>query len=89
LPVKLIGDENGWLSSFFSPWSPEARSQKGVENYIKKVYINRAGGMMRTNVTVKAEDTLIERAKEFDDFMDRVKYANPGRTFSREEMNAR
>ena len=75
---------------------------------------------MQTNVTVKAEDTLIERAKErarkenktldglfnewlqqytenvdtnsakeFDDFMDRVKYANPGRTFSREEMNAR
>jgi hypothetical protein len=28
-------------------------------------------------------------AKEFEDFMDRVKYANPGRTFSREEMNAR
>ena len=75
---------------------------------------------MQTNVTVKAEDTLIERAKErarkenktldglfnewlqqytenadtnsakeFDEFMDRVKYANPGRTFSREEMNAR
>jgi len=75
---------------------------------------------MQTNVTVKADDTLIEKAKErarkenktldclfnewlqqytgnvdtntakeFDDFMDRVKYANPGRTFSREEMNAR
>ena len=43
---------------------------------------------MQTNVTVEAEDTLIERAKEFDDFMDRVKYAIPGRTFSREEMNA-
>ena len=26
---------------------------------------------MQTNVTVRAEDTLIERAKEFDDFMDR------------------
>jgi hypothetical protein len=44
---------------------------------------------MQTIVTVKAEDTSIERAKEFDDFMHRVKYANSGRTFSREEMNAR
>ena len=70
---------------------------------------------MQTNVTVSAEDTLIERAKErarkenktleglfnewlhqyidnldinpakeFEDFMDRVKYTNPGRTFARE-----
>jgi CRISPR/Cas system CSM-associated protein Csm2 small subunit len=84
------------------------------------MYINRPGGMMQTNVTVRAEDTLIARAKgraqkenktldglfnewlhqytenpdtnyakEFNDFMDRVQYANSGRAFSREEMNAR
>jgi hypothetical protein len=35
------------------------------------------------------ENVDTNSAKEFDDFMDRVKYANPGRTFSREEMNAR
>ena len=75
---------------------------------------------MQTNVTVRAEDTLLERAKErarkenktldglfnewlhrytqngnavsakgFDDFMERVRYANPGRIFSREEMNTK
>jgi hypothetical protein len=36
----------------------------------------------------KDKDVDTNSAKEFDDFMDRVKYVNPGRTFSREEMNA-
>ena len=35
------------------------------------------------------ENVDTNSAKEYEDFMDRVKYANSGRTFSREEMNAR
>ncbi|MGD2090385.1 MAG: hypothetical protein PVH61_29705 [Candidatus Aminicenantes bacterium] len=86
---KITSNLIGCMRYMLAGGGKECKIEKGVENYIKKVYIDRVGGMMQTNVTVKAEDTLIERAKEFDDFMDRVKYANPGRTFSREEMNAR
>jgi len=35
------------------------------------------------------KDTGKQTAKEYDAFMERVKYAAPGRSFSRDEMNAR